>query len=133
MAKAGIPRAPQSGNSIDAGNLATEFGTHGPTEADGKSDVPDRHPEPDPDLPIPKHTARPSLLVDGKDDLDRGARSVVAVRHDASNPCTPANFSGFATRWMVWTAPSATSRRSAEIGLPCEVITTPGPPFTGAG
>jgi hypothetical protein len=34
-------------------------------------------------LPLPKHAVRPSRLADGKDDLDRGARSAVAVRHGA--------------------------------------------------
>jgi hypothetical protein len=83
-----FPRVPQP--RIDAGNLATEVRTHGPTEADGKRDIPD--PEP----PIPKYTARPPRLYDGKDDLDGGARSAVAVRHGPSIPCTPANFSGIA-------------------------------------
>jgi hypothetical protein len=71
-------------------------------------------------------------------DLSRTRRTAASCvvspsgHHDVPIPRTPANFSGLATKCMVRTKPSATSRTSAEIGLPPAATTTPGPPLTCA-
>src|SRR5215203_1385211 len=60
------------------------------------------------------------------------SRYLLPLGHGVSIPQTPASFSGLATRWIVRTTPSDTSRTSAEMGLSSETTRMPDPPFTGA-
>jgi hypothetical protein len=78
-------------------------------------------------IPVPSRIPHPAKEVSR---TRRTAASHVASlfgRHGFPVPRSPVSFSGLATKCMVRTKPPATSRTSAEIGLPPAETTTPGP------